>query len=160
MTSWTPGAHGALFSPQGGLRISARGLARVGQMLLNRGTLDGVRILSPQSVDTMLTPQWIYDGHNGARDGESSTICAYGLSAQRIPNNRPGCPDDPGTREAILIGHAGDAYGLRSGLWIDRKRGVGIAYFVTGVPDDPPEASRFAPAETAAFRRTYALLPH
>jgi CubicO group peptidase (beta-lactamase class C family) len=160
LTSWKPGENGALFSPQGGLRISARGLARVGQMLLNEGTLDGVRILSPQSVDMMLAPQWRYDGRNGSRTEESTTICAYGLSTQTIPNHRPGCPDDPGTKGATLVGHAGDAYGLRSGLWIDRKRGVGIAYFVTAVPDDPPEASRFAPAETAAFRRTYALLPH
>jgi hypothetical protein len=45
-------------------------------------------------------------------------------------------------------------------LWIDRKRGLGIAYFVTGVPEDPPDRSEFSPAETAAFRRTYALLPH
>jgi CubicO group peptidase (beta-lactamase class C family) len=158
LTTWKPGENGALFSPQGGLRISARGLARVGRMLLNRGTLDGVQILSPPSVDTMLAPRWRYDGRNGARDGESTTICAYGLSAQTIPNHRPGCPDDPGTKGAILVGHAGDAYGLRSGLWIDRKRGVGIAYFVTCVPEDPPEASAFSPAESAAFRRTYALL--
>jgi CubicO group peptidase (beta-lactamase class C family) len=157
---WKPGENGALSSPQGGLRISARGLARIGRMLLNNGTLDGVRILSAQSVDTMLAPLWRYDGRNGARDGESTTICAYGLSTQTIPNHRPGCPDDPGTKGASLVGHAGDAYGLRSGLWIDRARGLGIAYFVTAVPDDPPEASAFAPAETAAFRRTYALLPH
>jgi CubicO group peptidase (beta-lactamase class C family) len=159
LTRWKPGENGALASPQGGLRISARGLARIGRMLLNRGTLDGVRILSPQSVDVMLAPLWLYDGRNGARDGESTTVCAYGLSSQTIPNHRPGCPDDPGTKGATLVGHAGDAYGLRSGLWIDRARGLGIAYFVTGVPEDPPEASQFSPAETAAFRRTYALLP-
>jgi CubicO group peptidase (beta-lactamase class C family) len=160
LSRWKPGENGALASPQGGLRISARGLARIGRMLLNNGTLDGVPILSPQSVALMLTPLWRYDGHNGSRGGESTTICAYGLSTQQIPNHRPGCPDDPGTRGAILVGHAGDAYGLRSGLWIDRARGVGIAYFVTAVPEDPPEATAFAPAETAAFRRTYALLPH
>jgi len=159
LTRWKPGENGALFAPQGGLRISVRGLSRIGRMMLNRGILDGVRILSPQSVDTMLAPLWLYDGHNGARDGESTTICAYGLSSQTIPNHRPGCPDDPGTKGAILVGHAGDAYGLRSGIWIDRARGVGIAYFVTAVPEDPPEASAFAPAEAAAFRRTYALLP-
>ena len=45
LTSWKPGENGALFSPQGGLRISARGLARIGRMLLNRGMLDGARIL-------------------------------------------------------------------------------------------------------------------
>ena len=55
--------------------------------------------------------------------------------------------------------HAGDAYGLRSGLWIDRKRDRGIAYFVTAVPDDPPDRSVFSAAETTAFRRAYALLP-
>jgi CubicO group peptidase (beta-lactamase class C family) len=157
---WRVGENGALFGPQGGLRISARGLARVGRMLLNRGMLDGVRILSPQSVDTMLTPAWRYDGGNGSRAEESTTVCIYGLSAQQIPTHRSGCPDDPGTEGATLVGHAGDAYGLRSGLWIDRARGVGIAYFVTRVPEDPPERSAFSPAESAAFRRTYALLPH
>ena len=72
----------------------------------------------------------------------------------------PAAPTTRARTERSLVGHAGDAYGLRSGLWIDRKRGVGIAYFVTGVPEDPPEKSVFSPAETAAFRRTYALLPH
>ncbi len=159
LSRWKPGENGALFGPQGGLRISARGLARVGRMLLGRGTLDGVRILSARSVDAMLTPLWLYDGDNGSRTEESTTVCAYGLASQRIPTRRPGCPDDPGTRGRTLVGHAGDAYGLRSGLWIDRERGVGIAYFVTAVPEDPPERSTFSPAETAAFRRAYALLP-
>jgi CubicO group peptidase (beta-lactamase class C family) len=151
------GENGALFGPQGGLRISVRGLARVGRLLLNGGTLDGVRILSPQSVETLLTPAWKYDGKNGSRAEESATVCSYGLTTQQIPT--PGCADNPGTDGALLVGHAGDAYGLRSGLWIDRKRGRGIAYFVTGVPDDPAEASVFSTAETKAFRRAYALLP-
>ena len=151
------GENGALFSPQGGLRISARGLARVGRMLLNGGALDGIRIISPQSVNTLLTPSWRFNGRNGSRDSESATICSYGLAAQQIPTL--GCPDDPGTGGASLVGHAGDAYGLRSGLWIDRTRRRGIAYFVTDIPDDPPERSLFSGAETAAFRRTYALLP-
>ena len=37
LSRWRPGENGALFAPQGGLRISARGLARVGRMLLNGG---------------------------------------------------------------------------------------------------------------------------
>jgi CubicO group peptidase (beta-lactamase class C family) len=154
---WKPGENGSLFSPQGGLRISARGLARVGRMLLNQGTLDGVRILSPSSVETLLAPVWRFNGSNGARGGESTTVCSYGLATQQIPTRD--CPDGPGTRGASLVGHAGDAYGLRSGLWIDRNRGRGIAYFVTGVPDDPPDRSAFSAAETEAFRRASALLP-
>ena len=44
LAQWTPGRNGALYSPQGGLRISVRDLARIGRLLLNDGTLDGVRL--------------------------------------------------------------------------------------------------------------------
>jgi hypothetical protein len=37
-----------------------------------------------------------------------------------------------------MSGHAGDAYGLRSGLWIDPATGRGIAYLSTGNGEDPP----------------------
>ena len=160
LSRWRLGENGSLFAPQGGLRISARGLARIGRMLLNDGTLDGVRILSPQSVQAMLAPRWRFDGRNGARDGESSTICSYGFAAQQIPT--AGCRDDLGTGGALLVGHAGDAYGLKSGLWIDRARGLGIAYFVTGVPEKAAlgPGSAFTAAEIRVFQRTYALLPH
>jgi len=76
LNRWKLGENGALFSPQGGLRISARGLARVGQMLLNGGTLDGVRILSAQSVETMLAPAWRFDGRNGSQGGERRASAA------------------------------------------------------------------------------------
>ena len=157
---WKLGENGALFAPQGGLRISARGLARIGRMLLNGGTLDGVRILSPQAVETLLTQTWRFDGSNGATEG--GFYCSAGNGTHQIPNRRPGCADDMGTHGAILTGHAGDAYNMKSGLWIDRQRGRGIAYFVTGVPDPAPKApgSAYTAAEVHAFRRTYALLPH
>ncbi len=160
LSLWRPGENGSLFAPQGGLRISARGLARVGRMLLNGGTLDGVRIISPQSVDMLLAQVWRFDGSNGVTDG--GFYCSYGHAAQQIPTPVPGCADDMGTRGAVLVGHAGDAYGLKAGVWIDRLSGRGIAYFVTGVPDKAPHASdsAFSAAEEAAFRRTYALLPH
>ncbi len=156
---WKAGENGALFAPQGGLRISARGLARVGRMLLNGGTLDGVRILSPQSVETLLTQVWRFDGTNGVTD--KGFYCSYGYATQQIPTVAPGCADDIGTKGRTLVGHAGDAYGMKSGIWIDRARGVGIAYFVTAVPEDAARApgTAFTAAEAHAFRRTYALLP-
>ena len=159
LARWKPGENGALFSPQGGLRISARGLSRIGRMLLGGGTLDGVRILSPQSVETLFTQIWRYDGRNG--DTDKGFYCSYGLATHRIPNRVSGCADDIGTRGAALIGHGGDAYGLRSGLWLDRARGRGVAFFVTGLDSDPPRAlgSAFRAAEAEAFRRTYVLLP-
>jgi CubicO group peptidase (beta-lactamase class C family) len=156
---WKLGENGSLFAPQGGLRISARGLARVGRMLLNDGTLDGSRILSPQAVETLLTQSWRFDGSNGATEG--GFYCSAGNGSHQIPNKVPGCADDLGTGGATLVGHAGDAYNMKSGLWIDRTRGRGIAYFVTGVADPAPKASdsAYSAAEEHAFRRTYALLP-
>jgi CubicO group peptidase (beta-lactamase class C family) len=159
LSIWKAGENGALFAPQGGLRISARGLARIGRMLLNGGTLDGATILSRQSVDTLLTQVWRFDGRNGVTDG--GFYCSYGHATQQIPTPVAGCADDMGTGGSILVGHAGDAYGMKSGIWIDRARGRGIAYFVTGVPDKAPKGpgTAFTAAETHAFRRTFALLP-
>jgi CubicO group peptidase (beta-lactamase class C family) len=157
LSRWRPGENGALFSPQGGLRISARGLARIGRMLLGGGTLEGVRILSPQSVEALLAPVWRFDGDNG--DTSDGFYCTYGLATQLIPTAVRGCNDDPAGDGIARIGHAGDAYGLRSGLWIDRARGTGVAYFVTGLAEFPPLGrSAYRAAEEAALMRSLGLL--
>lgn len=153
LSRWRLGENGALFAPQGGLRISVRGLARVGRMLLNRGSLDGIRILAPESVEALLAPVWRFDGRNG--DTDHGFYCSYGLATQQIPARAAGCNDDPIGDGIVLVGHAGDAYGLRSGIWIDRARGTGVAFFVTGLAADPPRGkSAFRFAEEAAFKRT------
>lgn len=151
LTRWTAGANGALFSPQGGLRISARGLARIGRMLLGRGKIDGERFLSPGSIDTLTAPAWTFDGGNG--DPERGVHCRYGLAVQMLAT--PGCRDDLFADGRPRIGHAGEAYGLRSGLWIDRARGTGTAFFVTAVPDRAPPGrhSAFSRAEEAIVAR-------
>ena len=156
LSRWKLGENGSLFSPQGGLRISARGLSRIGQMLLNGGTLDGSRLLSANAVDTLLRQVWRFDGTNGVTDG--TFYCSAGNGTHRLPN--PGCADNLAGNGTVYAGHAGDAYGLKSGLWIDPQRGVGIAYFVTGVPDPAPKAggSAYTAAEVAAFRRAAALI--
>jgi CubicO group peptidase (beta-lactamase class C family) len=130
------GTNGALFSPQGGLRISIRDMARVGAMLLRDGRLpDGTVFLKPESLAEMRRLHWRFDGANG--ETEQNFYCGYGLATQILAQCPPG--DDPFGDGRPLIGHAGDAYGLRSGLWIDRATGRGIAYFATGLGDDPPK---------------------
>jgi CubicO group peptidase (beta-lactamase class C family) len=162
LARWKLGENGGLFAPQGGLRISMAGLSRIGQMLLNGGSLDGVRILSPQSVETLFTQVWHFNGSNGntKETDDPGFYCSYGLATQQIPTPVRGCGDDMGTQGAVLVGHAGDAYGLKAGLWLDRARGRGVAYFVTGVPEHAArdDRSSFTAAEARAFRRTYALL--
>ncbi|MFC7535946.1 serine hydrolase domain-containing protein [Sphingomonas sp. GCM10030256] len=157
LSRWVAGENGALFSPQGGLRISARGLARIGRMLLNGGTLDGARILSRASVEELLRPQWRFNGSNGATD--DGFYCSYGLASQQIGIGGQGCSDDGAGDGTPRVGHAGEAYGLRSGLWIDRVQRTGVAYFVTGLAADPPRGrSAFRQSEEQAFRRSLSLL--
>jgi CubicO group peptidase (beta-lactamase class C family) len=156
LSLWRPGENGSLFAPQGGLRISVRGLERVGRMLLNGGALDGVRILSPQSVETLFAPVWRYDGSNGST--EDGFYCTYGIATQTIPTRVEGCRDDPVGDGIVRMGHAGDAYGLRSGIWLDRARGTGVAFFVTGLGDNPPRGrSAFRAEEEQAFRHSLSL---
>jgi CubicO group peptidase (beta-lactamase class C family) len=140
LSSYALGSNGALFSPQGGLRISVRDLAAIGRLLLARGGA----FLSAASIDTLAAPAWRFDGANG--DTDSGFYCAYGLAVQSLPVAQEGCNDALSGPGRAMIGHAGDAYGLRSGLWVDPARGRGIAYFATGNGDDPPRGR-------TAFRR-------
>jgi hypothetical protein len=53
----------------------------------------------------------------------------------------------------MRVGHAGNAYGLRSGLWLDLKSGTGVAYFATGVDGgDPGTHSAFSGVEERRAR--------
>lgn len=136
------GDNGALFSPQGGLRVSVRDLATLGRMLLNGGVHEGERILSEGSIRTMTGPAWTYDGSNGQTD--DGFYCAYGLAVQLLPTAQTGCRDDLFGGGRRMWGHAGDAYGLRSGFWLDPQRRTGIAFFATTNGDNPPNGRRTA----------------
>jgi len=140
LARWKAGENGALFSPQGGLRISANGLAKIGRLLLDGGEVDGVRLLSSASVEAMVAPQWTFDGGNGVTHEEDTGggqnkafFCRYGLAVQTLATRVQGCGDDPFGDRVARVGHSGDAYGLRSGLWIDRQAGTGVVYFATDV---------------------------
>jgi CubicO group peptidase (beta-lactamase class C family) len=137
LDAYRPGDNGAVFSPQGGLRVSALGLARIGRLLLGDGQVDGVRILNPATVALMRTPQWRYDGHNG--DSEDGIFCAWGLGVHLI-GVTPGCRDDLFADARLHYGHSGEAYHLRSGLWLDPAARAGVAFVATANPNAPPLA--------------------
>lgn len=146
LSRYRPGDNGALFSPQGGLRISMRDLAKVGQILLNNGG----GFLRPETVAQMIVPGPVLTDQTGAR--EAGLYCRFGLSVHVLSTGAPGCDDDPFGDGGERIGHSGEAYGLRSGLWLDDKHGV--AFFVTALPDDAPKGrSAFTAAEERALRR-------
>ena len=150
--SYRLGDNGALFSPQGGLRISMRDLARLGQVLARRGR----GFLSPRAYAELVRPVWRFNGSNGV--GESGEpdgfFCAYGLALHTIGSGGIGCNDDLFGDGRLRIGHAGDAYGLKSGLWVDPVSGRGLAYFTTAVADDAPKGrSAFFAAEESVVER-------
>lgn len=142
LARWRAGDNGALFSPQGGLRISANGLAKIGRLLLGQGELDGVRLLQPASVRTLVAPQWTYAPGNGLTSEEDESgqggrgfFCRYGLAVQTLATPANGCHDDPFGDGVARVGHSGSAYDLLSGLWVDPAGGTGVVYFATGVPE-------------------------
>ena len=136
LAGYVLGTNGALFSPQGGLRISMRDLAAVGQLLINQGRHRGQRFLSEASIAAIVQPHWRFDGANG--ETEKGFYCSYGLASQSLPIPTQGCRDDLFGGGRAMVGHAGDAYRVRSGLWIDPRRNVGIAFFSANNGKDPP----------------------
>jgi CubicO group peptidase (beta-lactamase class C family) len=153
LSRYQPGANGALFSPQGGLRISMRDLARIGQMLA-RG---GKGFLSARSFRELTRAQWqAGPGKGGIGEyGESNGFfCAYGLGLHRIGSGANGCKDDLFGDATPRLGHSGEAYGLRSGLWWDPRTGRGLAFFTSAVPNyEPTGRSAFSRREEAVVER-------
>lgn len=129
------GQTGSIFSPQGGLRISAMDLARIGQMFLR----EGEGFLKSKTLQDMADPVWAFDGTNG--DTEDGYFCAYALGMHILNNDRgsnPSCKDDPFANGYTYWGHSGDAYSLKSGLWFTDGDYSGMAFFRTQVPEDDP----------------------
>jgi CubicO group peptidase (beta-lactamase class C family) len=133
LSLWKPGRNGATFAPQGGLRVSVAGLAKIGRLLLGEGQVDGLRLVQPESIRQMLATEWRFDGANG--DNQKGFLCRYGLAVQILATPETGCRDDPFGDGRERFGHAGDAYGLKSGLWIDPLSRTGVAYLATDVLD-------------------------
>ena len=113
------GRNGSAFSPQGGLRISARDLVKIGQLLLG----DGAPLLSPKSFAEMVGPVWTFDGKNG--DDDKGYYTGYGLGVHWLT-------DKAGNR---WFGHVGEAYSLRAGFWINPAERRGFYRYVTMVDE-------------------------
>lgn len=116
------GRNGSAFSPQGGLRISPRDLARIGQVLLN----EGKPLLSRNAFAEMIGPVWRFDGSNG--DDDKGYFKAYGRGVHWIEDGKGG----------EWIGHVGEAYSLRAGFWVNMKERRGFIRYVTMVDEFAP----------------------
>ena len=116
------GRNGSAFSPQGGLRISARDLAKVGQVLLRGGR----PLLSANGFAEMVGAAWRFDGSNG--DDDNGYFTSYGLGVHRYKDSEG----------QWWLGHVGEAYSLRAGFWVNPKEGKGFVRYVTMVDEFAP----------------------
>ena len=98
-----------LFSPTGGMKISAPDLARYMLMHINEGRLEGHRIISRKSEQLMRTP--LSNEEN------------YGLALLTTSKLISG---------ENLIGHTGSAYGLFSAMFFEPKEKFGFVVISNG----------------------------
>ena len=133
------GSNATLFSPQGGLRISVRGLSRLMQMLMNEGTLDGVRVLQAHFVKQLLTEQWRYDEQRNNGDTNKGLYLSWSLGFQHfIDVSAAGYGDRliNSTPQFTGFGHLGEAYGLNSGFMFDPITRNGMIFAIGGLSAD------------------------
>lgn len=147
LETYQPGTNASIFSPQGGVRIGMVDLAKLGQAII----VEDERLLSESGWSTMKAS--VRASLRAMNTGPHDFFCIYGLGVQVIDHPDSPCQDKLFGDGNARVGHAGEAYGLRSGLWVDPDRDRGVAYFVTAVPDrTAPDEGGFAPEEAELVR--------
>jgi CubicO group peptidase (beta-lactamase class C family) len=121
LDNYTMGYSAPVFSPTGGVKISAQDLAVYMIMHMNYGEYNGLRVISEQSAKTMQTPVWMIQ-----QPGDDQ----YGLCIREFVD----FIDDPAynTPGNYPVGHTGSAYGLRSIMIWSPKDGWGIVAMTNG----------------------------
>lgn len=150
LDEYVPGTNASIFSPQGGVRIGMVDLARIGQELLKP---EEESFLSRVALGELIFSMM------GQSEGQEF-FCSYGLAIQMIEVPSEACDDRLFQDGRVRVGHAGEAYGLRSGLWLDMQQGRGIAYFTTAVPPraTAEDEGGFDPREVELMRRATSIL--
>ena len=107
-----------IFSPTGGMKISATDLAKYMTMHMNYGVYKNGRIITRKSAKQMQTPY--------------SNVENYGFALESTNTMIDGVQ---------LIGHTGSAYGLFSAMFFDPKKKFGIVVISNGC--DPSYSSGY-----------------
>ncbi|MFD2556382.1 serine hydrolase domain-containing protein [Sphingobacterium tabacisoli] len=117
--NYTLGYTTPVFSPTGGLKISAEDLARYMMMHMNYGEYNGVRLISKTSANIMQTPV--------------NKDAGYGLALRENKTFIKG---------KKVVGHTGSAYGLYSAMFFEPQEQFGVVVITNGCKqvfeDDEP----------------------
>lgn len=129
IANYTMGYSTPIFSPTGGMKISATDLAKYMTMHMNYGKYKGVRIISKKHSKQMQT-SFSEEEH-------------YGFALENTTKMVDG---------VYLTGHTGSAYGLFSAMFFDPKKKFGIVVISNGV--DP----RYVDGYNKVIKKTMNLL--
>ena len=133
------GSNATVFSPTGGLRISAADLGKIMQMLLDGGRHQGKQLLQPASIALMFARQWQLAPDGGNGNSEQGLYRAWGLGNQQfdaLAGRGNGLVEGA---SFTAVGHLGDAYGLVSAFVLDFKNKNGMVMLVGGTGSDPAQ---------------------
>jgi CubicO group peptidase (beta-lactamase class C family) len=118
LSGYAIGSNGMIFSPQGGIRASVLDLAKLLSAHQHGGTGEGEqsRILHPATVELMHQEHWQGYGVNGLYKQKGLHVH---ITVDLIPGER-------------LYGHAGDAYGVLTGMYFSKQSDYGLVYCING----------------------------
>ena len=112
MQDYTLGKNAILFSPTGGMKMSATNLAKWMLCRMNYGTLGEITIINEETSKLMFTP--VVPSNGTSR---------YGFGIWEATDLVEG---------KILIGHTGGAYGLLSAMFFDPNKKFGVVMMTNG----------------------------
>lgn len=150
LENYLPGTNASIFSPQGGVRIGMMDLAKIGQELMKNYKESFLSDDALAELFFSVVP----------RNEGQEFFCRYGLGMQIIEDSGKACIDQLFGDGWGRLGHAGEAYGLRSGLWFNPRLGSGFGYFTTAVPtrQSAEDEGGFDPREIELMARAQELL--
>jgi CubicO group peptidase (beta-lactamase class C family) len=110
------GHNGLVHSPQGGVRSSAEDLGKFMQMHMSNGFYNTIQMLNEETVTDMHSAHWRGFGLGGFYTAKGLN---FHITQDLIENN-------------VMIGHAGEAYGLISDMYFDQDYNFGIIFIING----------------------------
>ena len=135
-SSYKLGYSTPIFSPTGGMKISASDLARYMIMHMNYGKANGQRVI-PEKLSKMMQ----------AKAADMSEADYYGFALRSANNLIEGVP---------LIGHTGSAYGLYSAMFFNRDKNFGIVMITNGC--NPQYKNGFTIIQGEIIKTLYEIL--
>lgn len=126
--SYIPGTNGLYFAPQGGIRLSAKHLAKIMVVHQNNGQSAHSEFeLAADLQNAMESPNWVYNGQNG--NNYWGLFNSWGLGTHITTQIEGG---DNVLNGLNMYGHPGEAYGLISGMYYEKEEKIGLVYLING----------------------------